>query len=152
MLNAVEQLNVCFTIALTEQQTRVQYSAVYLMPMQMLSNTIISCMHLPIFTVEIANILPLHVCKKSFKSVSGVIGIRKENHKSALHGTCDGVMREGLYVGQVVVRTVFLKPLADVLLSPQHHGFGQAGQRWTGVVHSEGFTWTQLKHTESRGR
>lgn len=32
--------------------------------------------------------------------------------------TCDGVMREGFYVGQVVVRTVFLQPSADVLLSP----------------------------------
>lgn len=32
--------------------------------------------------------------------------------------TCDGVMREGLYVGQVVVRTVFLQPPADILLSP----------------------------------
>lgn len=60
------------------------------------------------------------------------------------------MMGEGLYVGQVVVRTVFLKPLADVLLSPQHHRFGQTGQRRTGVIHSEGFAWTQLKHNERR--
>lgn len=60
--------------------------------------------------------------------------------------TCDGVMGEGLDVGQVVVRTVFLKPLAHVLLSPQHHGFGQTGQSWTRVVNSEGFSWTQLEH------
>lgn len=66
------------------------------------------------------------------------------------HGTCDGVMGEGLYIGQVVVRTVFLKPLADVLLSPKHHRFGQTGQSRTGVIHSEGFAWTQLKHTRRK--
>lgn len=60
--------------------------------------------------------------------------------------TCDGVMGEGLNVGQVVVRTVFFKPLAHVLLSPQHHRFGQTGQSGTGVVNSEGFSWTQLEH------
>lgn len=64
-----------------------------------------------------------------------------------LHSTCDCVVGEGLYIGQVVVRTVFLKPLADVLLSPQHHRFGQTGQSGTRVIHSEGFTWTQLKDT-----
>lgn len=57
---------------------------------------------------------------------------------------------EGLDVGQVVVRTVFLEPLADVLLGPQHHGFGQAGQGRAGVVHGEGFARTQLKTTGSR--
>ena len=65
---------------------------------------------------------------------------------SAVQCTCDGVMGEGLYIGQVVVRTVFLKPLADILLSPQHHRFGQTGQCWTSVINGEGFTWTQLKH------
>lgn len=60
----------------------------------------------------------------------------------ALYSTCDRVMGEGFYIGQVVVRTVFLKPLADVLLSPQHHRFGETGQRRTGVIHSEGFTWS----------
>lgn len=30
--------------------------------------------------------------------------------------TCDGVLGEGLHVGQVVVRTVFLQPFTDVLL------------------------------------
>lgn len=69
----------------------------------------------------------------------------------AVDSTCDGVMGEGLYIGQVVVRTVFLKPLADVLLSPQHHRFGQTGQSRAGVIHSEGFSRTQLKHTRSRG-
>lgn len=64
-----------------------------------------------------------------------------------MHNTCDGVMGEGLYIGQVVVRTVFLKPLADVLLSPQHHRFGQTGQSRTGVIHREGLSRTQLKHT-----
>lgn len=54
-------------------------------------------------------------------------------------------MGEGLYIGQVVVRTVFLKPLADVLLSPQHDRFGQTGQSRTGVIHREGFSRTQLK-------
>lgn len=60
--------------------------------------------------------------------------------------TRDGVMGEGLDVGQVVVRTVFFKPLAHVLLSPQHHRFGQTGQSGTGVVNGEGFAWTQLEH------
>lgn len=64
-----------------------------------------------------------------------------------MNSTCDGVMGEGLYIGQVVVRTVFLKPLADVLLSPQHHRLGQTGQSRTGVIHCKGFSWTQLKHT-----
>lgn len=54
-------------------------------------------------------------------------------------------MGEGLDVGQVVVRTVFLKPLAHVLLSPQHHRFGQTGQSGTGVVNGEGFSRTQLQ-------
>lgn len=66
-----------------------------------------------------------------------------------VYSTCDGMMGEGLYICQVVVRTVFLKPLADVLLSPQHHRFGQTGQSRTGVIHSEGFSRTQLKHTRS---
>lgn len=61
------------------------------------------------------------------------------------------MMGEGLYIGQVVVRAVFLKPLADVLLSPQHHRFGQARKRGTGVIHGKGFTRSQLKHTRSRG-
>lgn len=68
----------------------------------------------------------------------------------AVYSTCDGMMGEGLYIGQVVVRTMFLKPLADVLLGPQHHRFGQTGQSRTGVIHSEGFARTQLKHTRSR--
>lgn len=67
-------------------------------------------------------------------------------HLSAVCCTCDSVMGEGLYVGQVVVRTVFLQPLADILLSPQHHRFGQTGQRRTGVIDGEGFTRMQLKH------
>lgn len=67
-----------------------------------------------------------------------------------VYDTCDGVMGEGLYIGQVVVRTVFLKPLADILLSPQHHRFGQTGQSRTGVIHREGFSRTQLKETWSR--
>lgn len=46
------------------------------------------------------------------------------------------------------MRTVFLKPLADVLLSPQHHGFGQTGQRRAGVIHGEGFSRTQLEDTK----
>lgn len=66
-----------------------------------------------------------------------------------VHCTCDGVMGEGLDVRQVVVGTVFLKPLAHVLLSPQHHGFGQTGQSGTCVVNGEGFSWTQLEN--SRG-
>lgn len=53
-------------------------------------------------------------------------------------------MRKRLYVCQVVVGTVFLEPFADVLLCPQHHWLGQGGQRGTGVVNSEGLTWTQL--------
>lgn len=60
-------------------------------------------------------------------------------------------MGEGLYIGQVVVRTVFLKPLADILLGPQHHRFGQTGQSGTGVVYRQGFTRTQLKHTQKSG-
>lgn len=63
--------------------------------------------------------------------------------------TCDGVMGEGLYIRQVVVRTVLLKPLADVLLSPQHYGFGQTGQCRTGVIHCQCFTRAQLKHKRS---
>lgn len=70
------------------------------------------------------------------------------NNSGCICDTCDGVMGEGLYIGQVVVRTVFLKPLADVLLGPQHHWFGQTGQSRTGVVYSQGFTRTQLKHTQ----
>lgn len=66
-----------------------------------------------------------------------------------VYSTCDGMMGEGLYICQVVVRTVFLKPLADILLSPQHHRFGQAGQSRTGVIHSEGFTRTQLKNNNN---
>lgn len=62
-----------------------------------------------------------------------------------LVSTCDGVMGEGFDIGQVIVRTVFLEPLADVLLSPQHHRFGQTGQRRACVIHSEGFTWMELK-------
>lgn len=42
---------------------------------------------------------------------------------------------EGLHVGQVVVRTVFLQPLADVLLRPQHHGPDQAGLSGAGVIY-----------------
>lgn len=61
--------------------------------------------------------------------------------------TCDGVVGKCFYVGQVVVRTVLLQPLADILLSPQHHWFGQTGQRGTGVIDREGLTWMQLKHT-----
>lgn len=57
-------------------------------------------------------------------------------------------MGEGLYIGQVVVRTVLLKPLADVLLGPQHHWFGQTGQSRTSVVDCQGFPWTQLKHNK----
>lgn len=63
-----------------------------------------------------------------------------------VRSTCDGVMGEGLDVGQVVVGTVFFKPLAHVLLSPQHHGFGQTGQSGTCVVNGEGFSWTQLEN------
>jgi len=64
--------------------------------------------------------------------------------------TCDGVVGEGLDVGQVVVRTVLLEPLAHVLLRPQNHGLGQAGQRRAGVVHGEGLARTQLKHTHTQ--
>lgn len=53
-------------------------------------------------------------------------------------------MRKSLYVCQVVVWTVFLEPFADILLRPQHHRFGQGGQRGTGVVDGERLTWTQL--------
>lgn len=65
-------------------------------------------------------------------------------------GTCDGVMGEGLDVGQVVVGTVFFKPLADVLLRPQHHRFGQTGQSRTGVIDREGFSRTQLEHKKKQ--
>lgn len=59
-------------------------------------------------------------------------------------------MGKGLYIGQVVVRTVFLKPLADILLGPQHHWFGQTGQSRTGVVYRQGFTRTQLKQKKEQ--
>lgn len=49
--------------------------------------------------------------------------------------TCDGVLGEGLHVGQVVVWTVFLQPFADVLLGPQDDGADQAGLRWARVVY-----------------
>lgn len=49
-------------------------------------------------------------------------------------GTSDGVLREGLHIDEVVVGTVFLEPLADVLLTPQDHGPRQATQRRTRVV------------------
>ena len=62
-----------------------------------------------------------------------------------MRSTCDGVVGEGLDVGQVVVGTVLLQPLAHVLLGPQHHGLGEAGQRGAGVVHGEGLAWTQLE-------
>ena len=58
----------------------------------------------------------------------------------SLVDTWEGVMREGRYVGQVVVRTVFLQPSADVLLSPQHHRSDQTGLGGAGVVDSIGVT------------
>lgn len=48
--------------------------------------------------------------------------------------TCDCVVREGLHVDEIVVRTVFLQPLAHVLLGPKHHGLGEAAEGWAGVV------------------
>lgn len=49
--------------------------------------------------------------------------------------TCDGVLGEGLHVGQVIVRTVFLQPFADVLLRPQDNRTDQAGLRRARVVY-----------------
>lgn len=48
--------------------------------------------------------------------------------------TCDGVVGERLHVGQVVVRTVFLQPSANILLGPEHDGADQAGLRRAGVI------------------
>lgn len=64
--------------------------------------------------------------------------------------TCDGMVGESFYIGQVVVRTVLLQPLADILLSPQNHWFGQTGQCRAGVVDGEGFTRMQLKRGKNK--
>lgn len=72
---------------------------------------------------------------------------RERERDREIVSTCDGMVGKGLHISQVVVWTVLLQPLADVLLGPQHHGLGQTGQRGTGVVHSEGLAWTQLKCT-----
>ena len=48
--------------------------------------------------------------------------------------TCDGMLREDLYVGQVVVWTVFLQPSADILLGPQYNWPDEAGLSGAGVV------------------
>lgn len=52
------------------------------------------------------------------------------------HCTGDGMLGEGLHVDEVVVGTVLLEPLADILLTPQDHGPGQAAQRGACVVHA----------------
>lgn len=46
------------------------------------------------------------------------------------------MLGEGLHVDEVVVGTVLLEPLADILLTPQDHGPGQAAQRGACVVHA----------------
>ena len=84
---------------------------------------------------------PLHLsCLFAFVCVSACVRVCV-----AIGSTCDGVVGEGLDVGQVVVGTVLLQPLAHILLGPQHHGLGQAGKRGAGVVHCEGLARTQLE-------
>lgn len=46
----------------------------------------------------------------------------------------DGMLGEGLNIDEVVVGTVFLEPLADVLLAPQDYRPCQASQRGARVV------------------
>lgn len=50
------------------------------------------------------------------------------------HYTRDGMLGEGLDVDEVVVRTMFLEPLANVLLAPQDNWPCQATQRRARVV------------------
>lgn len=50
------------------------------------------------------------------------------------HHTSDGMLGEGLDVDEVVVGTVFLEPLADVLLAPQDYWPCQPAQRGACVV------------------
>lgn len=45
------------------------------------------------------------------------------------HYTSDSMLREGLDIDEVVVRTMLLEPLANVLLAPQDHWPCQATQR-----------------------
>lgn len=65
--------------------------------------------------------------------------------------TCDGVVGEGLHVGQVVVRAVFLQPLTHILLRPQHHGPDQAGLSGAGVIYSVVVTGAALHRPTGRG-
>ena len=54
--------------------------------------------------------------------------------------TCDSMVGEGLDVGEVVVRTVFLQPSADILLSPHYYRPDQAGLGGASVVYPIGVT------------
>lgn len=64
--------------------------------------------------------------------------------------TCNGVLGEGLHVGQVIVRTVFLQPFTDILLRPENDGTDQAGLRWACVIYPIIVTGTVLKEANNR--
>lgn len=59
---------------------------------------------------------------------------------------CDGMVREGLDIGEIVVGTVFLQPLAHVLLSPQDDGFSEAAEGRTGVIDAVLIAGSDLGH------
>lgn len=64
--------------------------------------------------------------------------------------TCNGVLGEGLHVGQVIVRTVFLQPFTDILLRPENNRTDQAGLRRACVIYPIIVTGTVLEETNER--
>lgn len=50
--------------------------------------------------------------------------------------TCDGMVGEGLDIGEIVVWAMLLQPLAHVLLGPKDDRFCEAAEGRTGMIYS----------------